>query len=323
MTKRRGSFFACSALWPGTMLALVLMLLGGCGSLPDAKPFAEATGVLSASAKVSGQALKDSIQEAAAVQPQDQKAYADLAERFGKAWKAREVALRGATDYANAMVDVVAASEKSSETVSKVADSLAELSKTFGVPLAAPVVSTVGDVGTFVWTRVRIVRASKSLEQALEGAQPAIDRLATRLIQDSRRDLNPVLGDLRDSVRAGIGKPYDADQNLQQEFEHAQEKLRRQALKDGRYLSALQKLDAVKQPLDMRLAERDLKLEQAAAAYRARLQLVNAMEVAVQSWADAHRDLARAVKEKRKVSVSELVETAAELRELTKKVRAL
>lgn len=321
MMKRLELFLAGRALWPA-MLASVLTL-GGCGSLPDAKPFAEATGVLSASAKASGQAMKDSIQEAAAVQQEDQKAYVALADRFGKAWQPRELALRGATDYADAMVGVVAASEKSAETASKVADSLTGLSTAFGVPLAAPAVATATEIGAFVWKRVSIVRASNSLEQALEEAQPAVDRLAAQLIEDSRRDLNPILIDLRDSVRAGISKPYDTDQNLLQEFEYVQENLRRRALKDDRYIGALQKFDIVKQPLDMRLSERDRKLEQAAVAYRARVQLVNAMALAVQSWADAHRDLARAVKEKRKVSVSELIETAAELRELTKKVRAL
>ena len=72
-----------------------------------------------------------------------------------------------------------------------------------------------------------------------------------------------------------------------------------------------------------KLKERDQKLEQAAAAYRARLQLINALSTSTAAWATAHRDLASAIREKRRVNAVELQETVSDLRELVKKVRAL
>ena len=72
-----------------------------------------------------------------------------------------------------------------------------------------------------------------------------------------------------------------------------------------------------------RLQERDRRLDQAAAAYKARLQLVAALSTTTLAWAQAHRDLADAVLQKRRVDVAELLRTVGELQALSKKVSEL
>ena len=72
-----------------------------------------------------------------------------------------------------------------------------------------------------------------------------------------------------------------------------------------------------------RLKERDQQLDQAAANFKARLQLINALSTATRAWAAAHRDLASAIAEKRTVNATELQETIIELKELIRKVRAI
>lgn len=297
--------------------------LGGCGSLPDAKPFADATGALSASAKASGQALTDSLREAATVLPDDRSAYEHNIASFEASWNVRTRALQGAADYSNAIAELISASDKSGETAAKVAGSLSALANAFGVPVAGAAASVTTDIGRFVWQRISIVKASRSLEQAMVEAQPVVDAMAQQLIVDGDQRLKPALTAIHKNILSGIRGRYDADANLAAAFDQRQKLLRQQALKDSRHLGELQRFERVKTSLDARMAERDARLEQVAAAYRTRLQLINALSVAVQSWAHAHRDLALAVKEKRKVSVAELTETTLELRELIKKVRAL
>ena len=75
--------------------------------------------------------------------------------------------------------------------------------------------------------------------------------------------------------------------------------------------------------LRTRLAERDRLLAEASMAYKARLQLLNALSAATLTWAQAHRDLAVAVKQKRKVTVAELQATITELKSHAKKVSEL
>lgn len=297
--------------------------LGGCGTLPDAKPFADATGALSASVKASGQALTDSMREAATVLPDDRSAYERNLASFESSWNVRTRALQGAADYSNAIVGLISASDKSNEAAVKVAGSLSALANSFGVPVAGAAASVATDIGSFVWQRVSIVRASRSLEQAMIEAQPVVDAMAQELIADGERHLKPALTAVHKNILSGIRGRYDSDANLAAAFDQRQKLLRQQVLRDGRRLGELQQFERVKTSLDARMAERDAKLEQAAAAYRARLQLINALSAAVQSWAHAHSDLAAAVEEKRKVSVGELTETTLELRELIKKVRAL
>ena len=54
---------------------LLAILVAGCGTLPDGKPFADATGTWSASVKTSGQALSDSLRDAGSVEPKDKDSY--------------------------------------------------------------------------------------------------------------------------------------------------------------------------------------------------------------------------------------------------------
>jgi hypothetical protein len=282
------------------------VFLAGCGTLPDAKPFADATGALSASAKASGQALTDSLREAATVLPDDRGAYERNIASFESSWNVRTRALQGAADYSNAIAGLISASDKSSEAAVNVAGLLSTLANSFGVPVAGAAASVATDIGSFVWQRISIVKASRSLEQAMIEAQPAVDAMAQQLVANGEQHLKPTLTAIHKNILSGIRARYDADANLAAAFDQRHKLLRQQALKDSRRLGELEQFEHVKTSLDARMAERDAKLEQAAATYRARLQLINALSVAVQSWAHAHSDLAVAVRKNARYPLSNL-----------------
>lgn len=302
---------------------LLVSLLAGCGTLPDARPFADATSALSVSVKASGSAIADSLREAGSVTPSDQAVYEKHIQRFEDAWSARVKAAQGAAAYSEAIADLIAAGKEGGETVKRVGDSLGALAAVSGISLAAPAVGVAGDIARFIVDRIAIVRASQTLEEAVAKAQPAVDRIAEHLVSEADGQLKPILKDAYGNMISGIKSQYDADNDFATAFRQKQTTLRIETLKDSKNVSQLQEFDKVNAAVSERLKERDQKIEKAAAAYRIRLQLINSMSTATIAWAAAHRDLAIAIKEKRKVSVEELNDTVIDLKDLIRKVRAL
>jgi hypothetical protein len=298
-------------------------LVAGCGTLPDAKPFADATNTLSVAVKSSGQALVDSLRDAGSVAPTDQAEYEKIIKDFEGAWSIRVKAAQGAVAYSDSIVDLIAAGKEGAETVKRVGDSLQALAGAVNVPLAAPAVGVIGDIARFLADRVAIVSASKSLEEAVAQAQPAIDRIAEHLADESDKQLKPSLRRAYENIVSGIKSQYDADNDFAQSFAKKRAEFRQKAISDPKMIPQLQEFDRVQTTVAMSLKERDQKIDQATSAYKARLQLVNALSTATTAWAFAHRDLAGAIREKRKVNATELQETVVDLKELIRKVRAL
>jgi hypothetical protein len=161
------------------LAVLVVTLTTGCGSLPNARPFANATSTLSASVKTSGQALTDSLRDAGSLLPKDKSSYEKAIQKFDAAWTFRIKAAEGAVAYSNSVANVIAAAGEARETINKVGDSLGALAGAAGIALpAAPVIGIAKDIGEFIAVRVAVVRTSRKLEEAVTQAQPAVERIA-------------------------------------------------------------------------------------------------------------------------------------------------
>jgi len=306
--------------WKWVLLALTV---GGCGALPDAKPFAEASHTLAMSVASAGQAVADSLGEAGALTESDDAAYKARADKFRAAWGERVAASRAVAVYSESISDLISAGQEGGETVKKVGDALSGLAGALNIPLAAPAVGVAGDVARFLADRIATVRASDRLETALAKAQPAVDRLAERIATETDQPLRSVLDNTYKTQRGQITDKYDAQQNQLQPFEMKRSELASQALANTDVLPVLLQQDQALASLRSRLAERDRLLAEASMAYKARLQLLNALSAATITWAQSHRDLAVAVKQKRKVTVVELQATISELKSLSKKVSEL
>lgn len=299
-------------------------MLAGCGTLPDGRPFADASSALSASVKASGQAVSDSLRDAGGVMPADEAAsYAQLASDLDKVWAERIKATQAAADYSQAIADLIAAGNAGAETTKKVGDSLGALATASGIPVAAPLAGVGGDLARFLVERIWIVRASQKLEDAVDLAQPAVDRIAEHLADESVSKLKPILEKAYRNAVSAINGSYGTDADFDMQLLKRRKGLLEEVLKDAKKEPALRELDRTREIVAPRLKERDQKVEQVSTAYKTRLQLVNALANSATAWAAAHRDLASAIREKRKVTVTELQETVTELKDLIKKVRAL
>lgn len=307
------------------LLALAISVsLFGCGTLPDAQPFADATSALSSAVKTSGGAASDSLRDAGSVLPPNETAfYEKKATELDAEWDKRIKAAQGAVAYSVALVDVVAAGKSGADTAKKLSDNVAALATAAGIPIAAPVVGVAGDIARFLLERIAIIRSSEKLEEAVQQAQPAIDRIATHLADEAASQLKPVLTAAYKNSISGIKGAYEAESNFSPQLSIQRVKLHELVLKDQEKVPDLRELDQLQQSVDARLKERDKKIDVATQAYKTRLALVSALGASASSWAAAHRDLASAIREKRKVTVAELQETVAEIRDLIKKVRAI
>lgn len=309
----------------GLCLALAgsVSALSGCGTLPDARPFADATSALATSISASGQAVDDSIQQAATLSPADKADHERLAREFDEAWQVRVDAARAMVAYSESVADVVAAGQEGSVSVGRVADSLGALAATVGIPVASPAIGVAGDLSRFLADRIAIVRASAKLESALAQAQPAVDRLAERIAADAERQLRPIVRNLHGNITSAIRGAYDADNDFATQIRRKRGDARTAALNNPSDLTRLLDYDRAEATVAARLQERDRQLDAAAAGYKARLQLVAALAGATRSWAQNHRDLAAAVRDRRKVDVAEIQRTVTELRALARKVSEL
>ena len=232
-------------------------------------------------------------------------------------------ASRAVAAYSASISDLISAGQVGGETVKKVGDALSGLAGALNIPLAAPAVGVVGDVARFLVDRIATVRASDRLETALAQAQPAVDRLAERIATETDQPLRSMLDNTYKTQRSQISGKYGAQQDPLQRFEKERLAPASQALANTDVLPVLLQQDQALASLRSRLAERDSLLAKASMAYKARLQLLNALSAATLTWAQSHRDLAVAVKQKRKVTVAELQATISELKSLSKKVSEL
>lgn len=301
---------------------LPLLLLLGCGTLPDARPFAEATSAFASGVKTAGTAISDTIEVAreGAPNPGD---YEQLKERFSQAWSVRVTTANAAVVYANAIAEVTVAGSSGSETAGNVADALKDLATAAGASVGAPAVGVSVEIVQLIYKQIALVKSSDALDQALTKAQPAIDWVAKRIGQESEKQLLTILNESYKIARRDIRRPYDEDENFALWVRKQVTVKRAETQSDPKLLPQLQELDRVEAMLAGKIQERDQRLNEAANAYKIRRRLLIELSEAADSWAQAHRDLAASIKVNRQVNVSALLQSVSDVRALIKKVEDL
>jgi hypothetical protein len=304
------------------VLAVLAIVLGGCTPLPDVSPFSTATTQLSSAVRTSGLATAD---EVAGMTNGGQ-----LSTDLRTAWKARIAAMDAMTSYADSLVAIVNASNDAGNSASALADKVGNLATAAGIinPAAGASVKVAADTAKLVWTNIARARGAASLQDAIDAAQPAIETIAETLALDGK--------DLRIAVRAAITNEKnelrrDTSVNTVRGL-HINAPAAKAGIignfdPTGNVGFANQSdLDALNQLLDGTRKEFDAS-EEKLAALNARqktlLALIGATDDAIVRWADAHKSLAAAVRARRPIDLSSLMDGIVEVRELVKKVREL
>jgi hypothetical protein len=303
---------------PLLLLGIELWLVAGitgCAPLPKVGPFVEASNQLRSAVAASGTTVEAELR----LMP-DGARYADQLEQQ---WEARNKAFVAMVAYANSLQAIVDAGNEGAASAQKVADSVSGLAAAAGMTLpgAPQAIAVATDAVKFISAQIALVRGAKSLEQALETAQPAVEAI-TDLVAADLQDLEVIFvaaskandnavrtsDEFRDllgyrvQLVKQIGKSDPADPNT-----------------CDRQVQLGQMLQATDAWLSQYLARRkeiDDRLRLGRALIQATLQ-------SARDWGIAHGNLITALKERRPVNMDSLVQAALEIQNLVRKVREL
>jgi len=306
------------------LVAGLVAVLAGCATLPDVAPYRDATVQLRSSVLASGNAVGAELRNAAlAVGDKARPGLEERAQDFSENWKARVESVDALVAYAQALADITKAGKEGADTARSLAGALTQLAGGVGIALPpAGAVATVTDTAAFVYAQVAAVKASRSLEEALVAAQPAVNEIAAKLGKDM--DASLALVDAAYGLqRLALADKYNQEMGFLNALERERRKLYGQAQlsrEDEKRLKEIGELfDSTRswrEPMQaafVRLEER----------YEVEREIIVATKAAVSEWAAAHRGLAVAVRDGRTINVEGLIQATLEARELVRRLRAI
>ena len=311
---------------PRLLLPALLALLTGCATLPDMATYRDATLQLRSAVQAGGNAVQSGLESAAASYEAGDpiaKQIKTQSDKFSTHWQARIEGVNALLAYTEAVTDIARSGAEGSATARSLADAVTGLATGVGIVLPpAGAVATITDVAAFVYGQIAVVRAAKSLDQALQSAQPAVDRVATVLSQDLQASLDILHAARRLQATALALKYNDESSHLKTLAKERKDLYAKGTLKvvdEQRLLQIGALFEGTREwrePMEKAQAAMDV-------SYHLRVQLINATQAAVAEWATAHRSVAAAVREKRTVNVEALVQATLEAKELVRRLRAL
>ena len=311
---------------PRLLIPALFALLTGCAALPDLTPYRDATLQLRSTVLAGGSAVRSGLDTAAAsyeASDPTAKRITESSQKFATEWRARIEAADALVAYTDALTDIARSATEGAGAARSLADSLGKLATGVGIALpSSGTLAAATDAAAFVYGHIAAVRAAQSLDQALQSAQPAVDRVATMLAQDLQASLD-ILRATHRLQRDALVLKYNEEMgylktlNKERKGIYARSSLRPEDEQRLRKLGDLYEATREwREPMEMAQAEMESTL-------KVRAELIKATQTAVAEWASAHRTIAAAVREKRTVNVEALVQATLEARELVRRLRAL
>jgi len=343
----------------GPLFAAVI-LLGGCGSLPDLKGFAEATGDIQTGIATVGSEFSESIPATVSCGRDKNEKPINCKARFESEWRHRVDAIAAIADYSDSLAQIVDAGNAGAESAERVMKSATGL---LDVLKVAPLSSVITDAATKALAALAKYRALRSLDDAIDKAHGPISDVAGLL----EKDLDD-LGRTIDSTLFGITALIEA-KDIEQAGSHmrfaqvAIKEHRALMVRDHQGLTALsialaeirsgkpatnkscnneddcgQKLRA----LDKRIAEtrarlisleRDLqgleksyapiRIEREVATVRAgkTLKAVGQLKIGLKQWIAVHKSLGESVRKSLRPNARQLIATAKDLKKIIDDLR--
>jgi len=306
------------------LVAGLVAVLAGCATLPDVAPYRDATVQLRSAVLASGNAVGAELRNAAlAVEEKDRANLEKSAKTFSENWQVRVESADALVVYAQALAEITKAGKEGGDTARSLAAALEQLAGGVGIALPpAGAVATLTDTAAFVYAQVAAVKASRSLEDALVAAQPAVNEIAAKL----GKDLDASLALVEAAYllqRLALDDKYGQEKSFLKALERERRKLYGQgqlSREDEKRLKEIGELyDSSKswrEPMQAAFAQLEKRHE-------VEREVIVATKAAVAEWAAAHRGLAFAVRDRRTINVEGLIQATLEARELVRRLRAL
>jgi hypothetical protein len=314
-----------SSVRTATAALVALVFLAGCQT-PDLKPFASASADLATSIKKGGELAITPLLAAPMkvghdlVPPSsDQHPGKKLQEEWDKRCKTADALLA----YSASLAAIADASAHRQGNAKGLVDSVNALAKT--VTGATPLTDAASNLASKVLETAAEVKAFRDLSAAVKSADPAIQAVALSL----QADFVEIANVLRSRLTTQRSDASSASKPVKDFLDTVRKRRDRQrvevakALVDPKRSAEQPALDAELAHLDALVANaepedntRTAELNRLESAIAAGKAFFAAAEATTKTWADAHRDIAVALEEKRTPNFMLLVSRAQELRNL-------
>jgi hypothetical protein len=181
------------------------------------------------------------------------------------------------------------------------------------------------DAASFIYGQIAIVRGAHALQEAMDAAQPAIDKIAEIITKDSENLKETVLStaSLRRTAIMSAGGAKAS--SYLRETEQRREDIRRAFAQDPSvtHREALLAADRFVETARSEHERFGVEVVRVNQMSQTSAELVQAMRDGVSRWTAAHRQVAQALKDRQSVSVDSLTDAAVEVRDLVQRLRAL
>ncbi len=306
-----------------TTVCILLLCTGvfaGCASLPDFSPFATATADMSSAVIASGTTIESALQPIAG--------WESFATQFAKDWQTRKQAMHGMVEYADGLNQITQAGRSGADSAGALADSLTGLATAAGmaVPGGSVVVSTVTKAAKLIYEQIALVRAARSLKNAMASAQPVIDRVTEIIVQDLKAG-----GDVFLLAHSTIRGDIQLENQVQLGFRHQLIGARDELYKKG--VSALSATESARLlEIGQLIASADAwyqpmqeQLQQVQKRLNAGRNLIAAASDATMQWRIVHHNLVAALQQGGNITISAptLAQAAVQIRGLINRMREL
>lgn len=162
-------------------LTVATTMVGGCGSIPDLKAFADATNDIRSSVVAVGNEFSASIPENLDTCAGEAGKKTSCREKFDATWKGRVEAVGAIADYSDSLAQVAAAGRDGAATAEKVLSSANGL---LGALSVATIPTAIATAATKGLAELAKYRALSSMAEAIEAAQQPIKQVFDALDLD-------------------------------------------------------------------------------------------------------------------------------------------
>jgi hypothetical protein len=289
-------------------------LLTGC-SLPNLKPFADATAELHTAILETDSNVRKTLTKAGAQRK---------AQEIGKELAVRITAMKAVVNYTDSLANITEAGRTGSDNAGKLAGAV----DGFLGALSAPTLpSNYVAIAKSLYGIVANVRAAHSFSQALKKADPAIQAMAEILIADFDA-LESLLAQSAVPVQLSLLSKNNNNEIV--DYRTQLDKKRRQLEKDlSANLSDAKKIKEIKEINALIEMTRDrydpyiMQLNAIKQGINSQISLVIKSRDGIRQWADIHAGLATSVKDGLPPNTRLLAATVIEIRKLIKEEKKL
>ena len=320
---------------------LLSLALTACGTLPDVKPFADATATIHSGMRSVGDAAVERVEENIAYysiragQTKDATAKAlfedsknKQAAELKKLKPNFEVIVKAGgafVDYADSLQGIVAAANSSMDSARNFTAAVNRLGTALtGDPLITKV---MGEVAARLFKELATFQASRSLEAAMEQAAPTINEVAGELkkVVNTSRGVFSETARLQgyDEVNNELKRKYGFDRSFRRQIVAERERAFAKISGDcatscatPKEIENLKSLDQLYDRTQAFAAEDAAGMQKVDEYFARQRALLARVEVALDAWRDAHSNLLTAVKEKRQFNARQLVEVAQDIKDI-------